>query len=361
MRTLAYILAAAFIAVAVPDAVLAAEPDLPPPESAKPEHSKLDSQLNRMVAQIGQVAPSAIAYDAPLYQGSSVAVTVRLSSNASTVADFLDSGGAIVANVGADYVEAYVPIALLVPLSELEGVLWVQTIIPPQPDVVSQGVALHGAPAWQARGFTGAGVKVGIIDGGFEGFGALMGSELPSTVVARCYTSIGVFTTSLSDCENGEVHGTAVAEAVADIAPDASLYIANAISAGDLQAIASWMVGQGVAFINMSLGWTWDGPGDGTSASSNSPKASVDAAVSGGAVWVNSAGNSAKDNWFGSYSDADVDGWIEFSPGIEVNTVDLASGESLTAQARWTTFGAARPATLTCTCSTVGLTWWHRA
>ena len=162
-----------------------------------------------------------------------------------------------------------------------------------------------------------------------------MGTELPSTVVARCYISVGTFTSDLADCETDSVHGTAVAEAVVDIAPDVTLYIANILSRGDLQAASSWMVSQGVTVINMSLGWIWDGPGDGTSPYSDSPLNTVDLAVSDGAVWVNSAGNGALGNWFGTFSDSDNDGWLEFEEGSEVNGVQLAQGETLTAQARW--------------------------
>jgi len=103
-----------------------------------------------------------------MYSETSVAVTVRLSSGADAIAAFITKGGGIAANVGEDYVEAYVPPPLLAELSEFAGVLRVDTIIPPQPSVVSQSAAVHDAPAWNARGLTGAGVKVGIIDGGFE-------------------------------------------------------------------------------------------------------------------------------------------------------------------------------------------------
>ncbi len=43
---------------------------------------------------------------------------------------------------------------------------------PPTPTptpVVSQGVAAHGAAAWDTAGYRGSDVKVGIIDSGFDG------------------------------------------------------------------------------------------------------------------------------------------------------------------------------------------------
>ena len=118
-------------------------------------------------------------------------------------------------------------------MSEQPGVIRVREIIPPQPEYgpfTSQGVGAHNQPAWNSAGYTGQGVKVGVIDVGFEGFSGLMGTELPATVVARCYTDFGVHTQDVTDCEVYDSHGTAVAEAVIDIAPEVSLYIANPIS-----------------------------------------------------------------------------------------------------------------------------------
>ena len=151
------------------------------------------------------------------------------------------------------------------------------TVIPPHPQrlgsVVSQGVALHQADAWHRMGYRGQGVKVGVIDTGFQGFSELQGGELPRNVTARCYFS-GPWAPSsqLSDCEQAPCeeiacqHGTAVSDTVVDVAPEVELYIANPMSWGDLQDAAGWMAEQGVQVINMSLGWGADGPGDGTSA-----------------------------------------------------------------------------------------------
>ncbi len=308
-------------------------PNIPPP--LKPKYPRLDAQLNRMVEQLSQTTPQAAAGMAPLYQGDSVAISIRLSDDPSAVVQFLEQGGATVASVDTDQIETYAPVALFASLSQQPGVLRVSIIIPPQPDVTSQGTTVHRSTVWNTGGFTGAGVKVGIIDGGFIGYSGLVGTELPSPAAVRCFTSIGVFTANLSDCEAGDVHGTGVAEAVIDVAPDAGLYIANPRTPSDLKSTVSWMVSQCVQVINHSAGWTWDGPGDGTSPFSNSPLKSVDLAVSGGVIWLNSAGNAAKDNWFGSYSDLDGDGLIEFSGSVEVNAVNLSQGVPFIAQARW--------------------------
>ena len=163
----------------------------PEPPSGKPRHPDLDSSLNKLVDQIGSLRTQDIASTAPVSIGDLVAVTVRISSHSSSTVDFMQSVGAIVANIGTDYIEAYVPVTVLVALSERDGVLKVKTIISPEPAVTSQGTTIHRSSTWNTRGYTGTGIKVGVIDEGFTGYSDLMGSELPSPVVARCYTAIG--------------------------------------------------------------------------------------------------------------------------------------------------------------------------
>ena len=59
--------------------------------------------------------------------------------------------------------------------------------------MISEGVGVAFANTWQAGGQTGSGVKLGIIDVGFQGLPSLLGTELPASVTARCYTGIGFF------------------------------------------------------------------------------------------------------------------------------------------------------------------------
>ena len=308
----------------------------------------------------GQMSQQQAAGEAPVHSGGSVAVAIFLDGHVSDVAAFLEDGGGDVRNLGSDYIEAYVPVGLLGQLSRQPGVTRVQEIIPPQPaygNVTSQAVTLHQAGPWRTAGLTGQGVKVGVIDVGFAGYPSLMGVELPSDVVARCYTDVGVFSGYLPDCEaeeeppatpaqcreyvagqyeGGEPHGTAVAEAVIDIAPGATLYIANPFSWGDLQETAAWMADEGVTVINYSVGWVHHGPGDGTSPFSSSPLNTVDQAVARGITWANSAGNAAEDTWFGGYSDPDGDGVISFNnASAEINPLVLRECRRYSFQLRW--------------------------
>ncbi|MDA1279163.1 MAG: Ig-like domain-containing protein [Chloroflexi bacterium] len=244
---------------------------------------------------------------------------------------------ATVLNHVEDVVEARVPVRFAHQLSYMPGVLRVDRIVPPQVDAItSEGTTVHGSPAWNTVGLDGTGIKVGIIDVGFQGWSSISPAELPTPAGVRCYTSMGVFTSNLSDCEVDTEHGTAVAEAVDDIAPEVELYISNPVTRGDLLATAAWMATEGVQIINYSVGWLWDGPGDGTSPSPVSPLKAVDQAVTDGILWVNSSGNSHGEAWFGSWADDSFpNNWLEFSGGDELNTITLGSTQTVTVQIRW--------------------------
>ncbi len=202
--------------------------------------------------------------------------------------------------------------------------------------------AVHNSAEWNKMGHTGAGVKVGVIDHRFDGYNYIQRiGELPAPAAERCYPSPyasydGVDPIQCPYRDESGGHGTAVAEAIHDIAPGASLHISTAYTRGDLSKSADWMMEQGVDIVNMSLVWTWDGAPDGSSLYENSVAKSVDRAIRGGATWVNSAGNDALKTWSGAYTDADGDGLLEFAAGDETNSFDVASGAgALRFEMRW--------------------------
>jgi hypothetical protein len=271
--------------------------------------------------------------------GPAIAVSIELRAPATgPVTDALAASGARVVNVAGRTVEAYVPSDLLASLAGLGVVQAIRPIRRPAANgYVSPAVALHGSSAWQAAGLTGSGVKVGIIDGSFDGIAERLGTELPATVHAHCYTSVGSFTTNVADCANGDLHGTAVAEAIFDMAPGVDLYVADPTSRLDEQRVITWMTSNGIRIINASSysGEIFEGPGDGTSRYSNSLYALVDQAVTGGALWVNSAGNTGDSGWTGAWADADNSGWLDFAPGVKADSLTLAAGDDVTVAIRW--------------------------
>ena len=120
---------------------------IPPKTPLK--YPNLGYMLNQMVARVEtrEVSSEAAAREAPMHRGSSVAVTFYLSGNVAGVASFLEDNGGSPRNVGEDYIEAYVPVTLLGPASEQEGVLRVRAIVPPHP---ARSDAAAGGRATQA-------------------------------------------------------------------------------------------------------------------------------------------------------------------------------------------------------------------
>ena len=336
------------LGVATPNVYGGGDDSLPTlPEKPELKYPNLGSNLDQLVASVekGETSAKEATEDAPVHQEASVAVTIYLSGNVDDVVKFLEDNGGSPRNVGEDYIEAYVPVSLLGQVSERTGVIRVREIAPPQAAQIAQQVAGHGPPvhgstAWNQAGFGGQGVKVGVIDTefSFNDFRGLMGTELPSTVQARCYTDVGRFTSNLADCGNailGNNHGTRLAEAVMDIAPEASLYIAAPWSLGDLRTATDWMVSQGVSVIVHGVSHSFDGPGDGTSPFRDSPLKTVDRAVAGGIVWVNSAGNDYQSTWFGDYFIVNGNKYVAFNGSDIFNDMTLEAWDWIRVQLRW--------------------------
>ena len=314
--------------------------DFDPPEDIPKDltYPKLGSLLSNLVQNIGIPGAQSVSEAAPISLGSLVAVTVRTSENNLSTRAFAQSVGSFIANWDTNYFEAYVPVSILSLLSERPEVTKVSPLIGAHTSneaTTSEGAKIHRSSLWNDFAYTGNSIKVGIIDAGFAGYESLMGSELPISVSARCYYLVGYYTTDLDYCDaGGEDHGTAVAEALVDIAPNVELYIGNPISSGDVQTTVNWMVEEGVEVINVSMDYSWKGPGDGTSPYSESILNSLDYAVENGVVWVNSSGNAAESHWFGVPSDADQDGYFTFNSN-ETNELSLNSGQKVTIQLRW--------------------------
>jgi subtilisin family serine protease len=282
--------------------------------------------------------PSAAGPAAVVAGGGQVDVSLAFDPSAREhVLAALAGHGARLANLADGVLEATVAGAAVADLAAVRGVRSVTPIVPPLAALVLSSTAAYDVPAWHTAGLTGSGVKVGIIDLGFRGITALLGTELPASVHARCATGIGAFTARLADCDTGTAHGTAAAELVADLAPKAELFVATWSSPLDTVATVRWMAANGVRVISASFtsGFLFDGPGDGTAGRAGSYYDAVNAAAAAGILWVNSAGNSGDQAWSGAWSDSDADELLNFSGTSETNTVTLAAGQPLAVAMRW--------------------------
>ncbi len=298
---------------------------------------------------VGGVAASPLQPgDTGNHTASMLALSIIVDGDVGQVVNVINTNGGDVRNVLGSYIEAYVPPTALARLARTPGVSWARELAWPmrvRGAATSGGVAQHLASAWHDAGIKGQGVKIGVIDfpsgsttrDGFTGTPALLGTDLPSAVTARCYTDLGKHTSNIADCSaaDGNDHGTIVAETVMDVAPEASLYIANPVSSVDLRRTAQWMHAQGVEVIVYSITWQFHGPPDGTSPYIYGPLNTVKWAADNGIVWVNAAGNRHRDTWYGPFADADTDNIHEWRPGTEDQYLTLAPGERARVFMRW--------------------------
>ena len=147
------------------------------PKKSEVKHPKADTTLNGLIDRVeaGEITAEEAAKEAPLHRGESVGVIILLSGNVEGVVAFLKANGASNISADEDYIEAYVPILLLGQTSEQQGVLRVDQIQPPgetqgTSQVVGNGPGVHGSIAWNEAGYSGQGIKVGVITLDFRGF-----------------------------------------------------------------------------------------------------------------------------------------------------------------------------------------------
>jgi hypothetical protein len=311
----------------------------------KPRYQKLDTALNHLIAEgTGKAADERASAETPPslrqrglveYGEGRIGVTVRFSGPGAAIREFVANRGGHIAYAFEGAIEAYLDPAVLPDLNALPEVARVDAIRRPDPQVISQGVQAHNAVPWQAAGYLGQGVKVGIIDTGFLGWSSLPPADTPSLSGVRCYVGGGSYSSDLSSCEADAAHGTAVAEAVHDVAPGATFYLANPVTNGEIHDAVQWMLQQGVRVINLSIARDWDGPGDGTSPYPDSPLKAVDAAVAGGAVVTVSSGDYGQAAWFGPWQDADRDELLDFTVDVPLTCLTAAAGELVSVELRW--------------------------
>jgi hypothetical protein len=292
---------------------------------------KLESSLWRLVeAQrrggFGELSAEAQRSGITLRDAAVRVVVEAQPGRAGTVADAAALQGGIVETSYGDLVQVLAPVGSLEALSNSDGVRFVRQPTRYFPAVTGEGVGIVDADDWHAAGVTGSGVKVAVLDLGFQGYASLLGSELPPSVTVRSFRADGDIT------GGGEPHGTAVGEIVHEMAPGAELYLVNFQTDPELANAVSWIVSQGVKVINASWGCSICGPGDGTGFDNDL----VTNSIASGTQWAIAAGNEADAHWTGLWSDPDADGWLNFSGTDESNAVALYAGEAMWIEMKWT-------------------------
>ena len=219
-----------------------------------------------------------------------------------------------------------VPASSLLAVSEMPGVRFVRRPYRPQAqqETFSEGGWSIKAYDNYYAGVRGQGVKVAIIDGGFKGAHP---DDLPGDMPGFRYydhTGEGIYA--------GEsVHGTACAEIIHDMAPEAELYLYKVGDLVDLENAKDRCIENGIDIINHSMTWYGTGIGDGEGIACNF----VNHAADNGILWVNAASNSAKSHYFQSWSDRDSNGWHNFNGGDETIGFQAEKGTEISIYLTW--------------------------
>ena len=182
----------------------------------------------------------------------------------------------------------------------------------PNQKSVSEGLAPMGVPAWHDAGITGSGVSVGILDTEFASWSKFGGTSLPELDATHVN-----WAPSTKGPGEGD-HGTACAEIIHEIAPNAELYLANFGTELEYEAQLAWL-GERVDIISASIGWDNQYPMDGTSV----PAMAVEAQWDNGKLYIGAAGNEADQYWSGIWQDTDKDNAHDFIHGEYSNIIPI--------------------------------------
>ena len=299
-------------------------------------HGKLDSTLAQLAMAAETSVESAIAIadtQAVNHRDGQVQIHISIDPERVTqVRGAVEKHGGEVTGTGFDntLMQAWMPVEELQSVSETDGIHYIR-----QPEEIvplgnlqtgtstTEGVEVINAPAWQTEGYEGQGIRIGVMDTGFTGYSNLLGTDLPTSVQARSFID------GEASLESGnDPHGTACAEIIHDIAPEANLYLARVATSLDIEEAVNWFISQDVDIISSSIGTYNQTPGDGT----GSLPDLVSRANQEGILWITAAGNDRENHWSGPFVDANGDRALDFG-NSPVNYFVDDSGEAASIRA----------------------------
>lgn len=224
-------------------------------------------------------------------------------------------------------VQILIPVYSLQNLSKLSEIKHVRPPLKPLLcSITSEGVAVTGADYWQSIDSFHPeedSVKVAILDSGFEGYEDLLGIELPDSVTVRSFRK--------DEDIHITRHGTACAEIVHDMAPEARLWLINYETEIEFYNAVDYLIGQGINIISYSMGWVNAGAGNGTGPICSQVKKADD----NGIVWISAAGDEANNHWQGYFSDPDKDAWNNFYADDDTLQFNCNKGSLLQVFLNW--------------------------
>ncbi len=212
-------------------------------------------------------------------------------------------------------------------VAAVENISWVTNV---RPVIKSKSTNIPGSSDGESlgvqqahqNGITGEGVKVGIIDIGFDINNPAIASNVADV---KSYRST----------QGSLAHGTSVAETVVRTAPDSEIYVVSISNTlVDTEKAIDYLNSQNVDVIVHSRSFAAI-EDDGSHVLSDN----INDAVNGGSLFVNSAGNEAQTHWEGDFRDTDGNDVHEWTDsGDELNCLPNCEREysgEVTIFVRW--------------------------
>jgi len=280
--------------------------------------SDLDA-LSRTAAGGPNPRPPGLAFG----DDGAVQVYIDIARDGAGAGDVVGAAAALGARVervsdDGTIVQAMVPVGALRALAALPGVRQVRP--PDRPyrfagSVTSAGDAiLHADQLRSVYGVGGAGVKVGVLSDGAEGLAASIASgDLPASVdTTTCDVIVSAPAGQPADATSpgAGAEGTAMAEIVHDLAPDAQIMIGyfglNTTTATSLDFNAAVnCLAQNNDVVVDDVGWFNVGPYDGTSTVSQNTSNALNNAANRIRGYYTAVGNGAGNHYQELYTDFD--------------------------------------------------------
>lgn len=225
-------------------------------------------------------------------------------------------------------------VQILIPsanLRALENLSIVEAIdrpnYPIELSVISEGLDTLGIPPYHSHGFAGQGLKVAIVDGGFQDYSMFLGSDLPSIVNQEQWGW---------EFEGDSDHGTKCAQLVFDIAPGAEMWLLQFDTYMEFLDVLNWIGSHDIDIVSCSMGWIGEGWPDGSSAVSQK----IENLKNSGVLWVQAAGDHARKHWRGAFNDPNFDGFHNFYGNDVGNSFTAYPGDVVTVSLFWDDYPA---------------------
>ncbi|MCL2389986.1 MAG: S8 family serine peptidase [Endomicrobia bacterium] len=226
------------------------------------------------------------------------------------------------------FLTAEIPLRLIDGINKIRGVRFADLSFNAKPmGVISEGANAINASKYLFNNVTGQGVKIAVVDVGFQGYRNLIASgELPVNVSTQNFTS------APAEPFESDIHGSACAEIVYDIAPGAKLYLLKVGDEASFQEAYDYCVSTGIHIITASIGWSFTGDSfvDGTSFAADILDST---GTANNILSVVAAGNEAQISWMSMFEDYEVSGsttgWMKFGSGNDYIDVSVPYNISL--------------------------------